>query len=93
MGHPLIAAFDDEKEILDNYVEFLGDSFKVLCFQTPEAFIKELPQFHQDLKLLPASMTFEKLLDFLEAQLKWLLKTEINLAELKFNHWRLEVES
>lgn len=212
MGLPLIAAVDDEKEILDNYVEFLGDSFKVLCFQTPEAFLKELPQFHQDLKLLitdykmpkkngiemiqqafhkgfrfpfillsgfldketvmkavdvgafrlmekpiqmddlgevldemmvehelketrrevrkitqqlrelyttlrltwadhvpaelhermeiqslaaggPASMTFEQLLDSLEAQLERLLKTEKNLAELKFNHWRAEVES
>lgn len=207
---PLIAAVDDEKEILDNYVGFLGDNFKVLTFQSPDAFLKELPQFHKDLKLLitdfkmpqkngidmiklafsqgyrfpfvlmsgfldketvikavdvgafrlmekpvaldeltevidelmiehelketrrevrqitqqlrelyttlrltwadhvpveliermevrtssssgAASMTFEQLLDSLESQLERLLKTEKNLAELKFNHWRAEI--
>jgi|SRR6185312_17386119 len=212
MGLPLIVAVDDEKEILDNYVEFLSDDFQVLCFQTPETFLKELPHFHKDLKLLIAdykmpkkngmdmiqkafvsgyrfpfillsgfldketvmkavdagafrlmekpiqmedlsevidelmvehelketrrevrkithqlrelyttlrltwadhvptelsermevrtatadgmiSMNFEQLLDSLEAQLERLLKTEKNLSELKFNHWRAEVES
>jgi len=45
MGLPLIAAIDDEKEILDNHLEFLGDNFRLLCFQIPEAFIRGLPQF------------------------------------------------
>jgi FixJ family two-component response regulator len=52
MALPLIAVVDDEKEILDNYVEYLGDDFRVLCFQTAEGLLKELPHFHKELQFL-----------------------------------------
>ncbi len=41
---PLIIVIDDEADILENYRSLLSDSYRVLCHQSPKAFLKSMDE-------------------------------------------------